>query len=97
MANQLPIAIFDTTTTLPPGEVLGLATTFFATRVPATACFLEQSSPRHVVLRGQGGEEVVIAATPAGTGSAVRGSSLMFGQQVKRFFTTLPPAAPGAA
>jgi hypothetical protein len=54
---------------------------------------VEQSSTRHVALRGQGGEEVVIAATPTDGGTAVRGSSLMFGQQVKRFFTTLPPAA----
>ena len=89
--------IFDTTTALPPEAVIGLAKTFFATRVPATACFVEQASPRHVVLRGQGGEEIVIAASPTDGGSAVRGSSLMFGQQINRFFTTLPPAAPQGA
>lgn len=87
------MAIFETTTSLPPEAVIARAGTFFATRVPATACFVEQATDRHVVLRGQGGEEVVIAAAPDGAGSSVRGSSLMFGQQVKRFFTTLPPAA----
>lgn len=87
------MAIFETTTSLPAEAVIERAKAFFATRVPATACFVEQASPRHAVLRGQGGEEVVIAAAPADVGTAVRGSSLMFGQQVKRFFTTLPPAA----
>jgi hypothetical protein len=92
------MAIFDTTTALPPEDVIGLAKTFFATRVPATACFVEQASARHVVLRGQGGEEIVIAATPGEGGTAVRGSSLMFAQQVQRFFTTLPrSSAQGAA
>ena len=92
------MATFETTTSLPPEAVIGRAQVFFATRVPATACFVEKATDRHVVLRGQGGEEIVIAAFPADGGSAVRGSSLMFGQQVNRFFTTLPVAAlPGAA
>jgi len=91
------MTIFDTTTSLPPEAVIGRAQTFFATRVPATACFVEQATDRHVVLRGQGGEEIVIAATPGDGGTAVRGSSLMFGQQVKRFFTTLPAAPKGVA
>jgi len=87
------MTIFETTTSLPPGAVIAQAKGFFATRVPATACFVEKASDRHVVLRGQGGEEIVIAAVADGAGSSVRGSSLMFGQQVKRFFTTLPVAS----
>lgn len=83
---------YETTTSLPPDEVLRQAKTFFATRVPATAAFPEKEGPGHVVLRGQGGEEIVFAAMAVPGGSSVRGSSLMFGQQVNRFFTTLPPA-----
>ena len=72
--------------------MLRRATAFFATRVPATAAFAEKAGPGHVVLRGQGGEEIVFAAMAVPGGSAVRGSTMMFGQQVGRFFTTLPPA-----
>ncbi len=79
------------TTSLPPEEVLRRAKAFFATRVPATGAFLETESARHLVLRGQGGEEIVIAVAPApGGGTAVRSSTLLFDQQVKRFFSTLP-------
>jgi len=83
---------YETTTSLPPAEVLRQARTFFATRVPATAAFPEKEGPGHVVLRGQGGEEIVFAAVANAGGSSVRGSTMMFGQQVSRFFTTLPPA-----
>lgn len=85
-------------TALPPEEVLRRARAFFAHRVPAAGAFLEAESARHVALRGQGGEEVVVAAVPVAGGSAVRGSTLGFDQQVRRFLSTLPPAdAPGAA
>lgn len=90
--------IHDTVTSLSAPEVLERATAFFRTRVPATGAFIETESPRHVVLRGQGGEELVIAVAATDGGTAVRGSTLMFDQQVKRFFSTLPPAdARGAA
>lgn len=82
--------IFETTTSLAPAEVLLRAKQFFAGRVPATAAFPDKEGPGYVVLRGQGGEEIVFAVIAADGGSAVRGSSLMFGQQVKRFYTTLP-------
>jgi hypothetical protein len=83
---------YETTTSLAPAEVVRRAKAFFSGRVPATAAFVEKEAPGVVVLRGQGGEEIVIAALAAPGGSAVRGSSMLFGQQVKRFFTTLPPA-----
>jgi hypothetical protein len=85
--------LFETTTSLAPAEVLQRAKDFFADRVPATAAFPDKEGPGYLVLRGQGGEEIVFAAVAAGGGSAVRGSSLMFGQQVKRFYTTLPAGA----
>jgi hypothetical protein len=84
---------FELETSLTPGEVLGRAKRFFATRVPHAAAFVETESPSHLVLRGQGGEEIVIAVTRSGLGTAVRASSLLFGQQVSRFLSTLPPAA----
>jgi len=86
--------IHETTTSLAPEEVLRRAKEFFAERVPATGCFVERESPRHLVLRGQGGEEVVIAVVAGAAGSAVRGSTLLFDQQVGRFLSTLPEAAP---
>jgi len=85
--------IHETTTSLAPEEVIRRAKDFFAARVPATGCFLERESPRHVVLRGQGGEEIVIAVFAGESGTSVRGSTLLFDQQVGRFLTTLPEAA----
>jgi hypothetical protein len=64
----------ETTTTLAPEDVLRRAKEFFATRVPATGAFVEKESERHVVLRGQGGEEVVIAVAALPSGTVVRGS-----------------------
>ena len=89
--------IHETTTSLAPEEVLRRAKVFFAERVPATGCFLERESPRHVALRGQGGEEIVLAVFPGEAGTTVRGSTLMFDQQVGRFLATLPEAVPAEA
>lgn len=83
---------YETSTSLPPDEVLRRAKEFFAHRVPATGAFVERESARHVAFRGQGGEEIVIAAAPAPAGSTVRGSTLLFDQQVRRFFSTLAEA-----
>ncbi len=88
---------YETATALPPEEVLRRAKEFFATRVPARGAFVEKESARHVVLRGQGGEEVVIAATAQGGGTAVRGSTLFFDQQLGRFLASLPEPAGSAA
>jgi hypothetical protein len=87
----------EVVTTLAPEEIVRRAKAFFATHVPATGAFVEAESARHVVLRGQGGEEIVIAAVPAAGGSAVRASTLLFDQQVLRFFTTLPASGVEAA
>lgn len=86
--------IHTTLVALPPDQVLARAKAFFRDRVPASAAFVEQESPRHVTLRGQGGEEVVISATADGANARVRASTLMFDQALDRFLSTLPLAAP---
>lgn len=83
----------ETTTSHSPGEVLKAAKDFFARQTGVYAAFPEQESSSHVTLRGQGGEEVVIAAVPGkpGNGTSVTGSTYLFDQQVARFFATLAP------
>ena len=83
----------DTRTSLSPAEVLTAAKLFFARRTGIYAAFVEKEGPTYVNLRGQGGEEVIIAATPApdGKGTLVTGSSYLFDPQIARFFATLPP------
>jgi hypothetical protein len=79
-------------TTLPPADVLARATRFFADRVPAMAAFPERVGPTWLTLRGQGGEEIALSATPAGSHTRVRASTLFFVQPVARFLDTLPRA-----
>ncbi|HKN57922.1 MAG TPA: hypothetical protein VJV97_03660 [Gemmatimonadaceae bacterium] len=82
----------ETTTSHSPSEVLRSAKDFFARQTGIYAAFPEQESASHVTLRGQGGEEVVIAAIPGGVGETkVTGSTYLFDQQVARFFATLAP------
>jgi len=80
-------------TTLSVPEVIEAAKRFFARRNSLYAAFVDREGPTFVSLRGQGGEEVLIGATPAkdSTGTLVTGSTYLFDQQVARFFTTLPP------
>jgi hypothetical protein len=77
-------------TTLPPDEVLARARKFFATRSPLYAAFADKQGPGWASFRGQGGEEIVLAAAPVEGGSRVTGSSYMFTMQLRRFLTTLP-------
>jgi hypothetical protein len=84
-----------TTVTQPPAEVLARVEKFFAERIPNAAAFVEKRGPGFVVLRGQGGEEVVFAAwedKEQGV-TRVRASTLFFDQAVDRFFSTLPLAS----
>jgi hypothetical protein len=81
----------ETTTTTSPAEVLHGAKDFFARQTGVYAAFPEQESKSHVSLRGQGGEEIVIAAVPGPDGTRVTGSTYLFDQQVARFFATLSP------
>lgn len=82
-----------TTVALPPAEVLSRAKAFFAERVPHASAFVEKEGPQFVSLRGQGGEELVIHATPGDGGSKVRAATLFFDQSVSRFLSTLPLAS----
>lgn len=86
--------IQETTTTLEPAAVLAAAKRFFTRRNPIYGAFLEKEGPTFVSFRGQGGEELVIGVAPGdGGGTAVRGSTYLFDQQIGRFFSTLPPVA----
>jgi len=60
--------IHSATVALPPAEVLARAKAFFSERVPQAAAFPEREGPGFVVLRGQGGEEVVVSAAVDGGG-----------------------------
>ena len=84
----------ETTTDLSGDEVLARAKTFFATRPSLYATFLDKEGPGFCSFRGQGGEEIIIAVSPAPDGSGntrVTGSSYLFDMQVSRFFSTLTP------
>ncbi len=81
-------------TTLGPAETLAAAKRFFTRQNGIYAAFPEQESQQHLTLRGQGGEEVVIAAVPGDGGTRVTGSSYLFDQQVARFFASLPTPTP---
>ena len=79
-------------TSLAPQEVLARAKTFFMQRNPLYAAFLEKEGPTFASFRGQGGEEVVVAAQPKDGATLVTGSTYLFDMQVARFLGTLPPA-----
>ena len=83
--------IQEATTTLTPAEALAAAKSFFSRQNGVYAAFPEQESARHLTLRGQGGEEVVIAAFSDAGGTKVTGSTYLFDQQVARFLATLAP------
>ncbi len=87
--------VFETTTTLSGEEVFARAKRFFAERVPQYAAYPEKEGPTFLLLRGQGGEEIVFATLAGGPATRIRASTLLFDQQVDRFLTTLP--APAAA
>ena len=71
-------------------EVLAWAKAFFSRQNAIYSAFLERESDTHLVFRGQGGEELLIAATPRDGQTLVTGSSYLFDQQIARFFATLP-------
>ena len=89
--SQRDRTLQETTTSRTPAEVLQAAKQFFARQTGIYAAFPEQESTTHVTLRGQGGEEVVIAALPRAGQTMVTGSSYLFDQQVARFLSTLAP------
>jgi hypothetical protein len=78
-------------TTASGADVLEEAKRFFARQNGVYAAFPEQEGPTHVTLRGQGGEEVVIAVSGSSP-TRVTGSTYLFDQQVARFLQSLPQA-----
>jgi hypothetical protein len=89
--NNQRRTLMEARTSLDPATVLSAAREFFSTRNSLYAAFIEQESPTHVTMRGQGGEELVIAATTSSGHTLVTGSSYLFDAQISRFFATLPP------
>ena len=85
------MTLLEHRTSLEPARVLDAAREFFSRRNTLYAAFIEQESPTHVTMRGQGGEELDIAATPGAGHTLVTGSSYLFDAQISRFFATLPP------
>ena len=83
-------------TSLDAAAVMKAAREFFTSRNSVYATFLEREAPAHLVFRGQGGEEIVLAVDSGGGSTRVTGSTYMFDQQVARFLSTLPPAAEGS-
>lgn len=94
-ASQRTLQEFRTSAS--PQDVLDRARTFFSQRNPLYAAFPDMEGPGYRTFRGQGGEEIVIAATPKDGATLVTGSTYLFDMQVARFFSTLPAAAPGPA
>jgi hypothetical protein len=96
------LTLQEFTTTLPADEVLRQAKGFFSERSALYAAFLDKEGPGYCTFRGQGGEEICIAAQPASKsgsdersgagGTRVTGSTYLFDMQVARFFATLPAA-----
>jgi hypothetical protein len=77
-------------TSLAPADVLDAAIRFFSRGSGVYSAFLETRGPSHVVLRGQGGEEIAIGAQAVPGGTSVSGSSYLFDQQVCSFLDSLP-------
>jgi hypothetical protein len=91
VVSQQRRTVQETVTTAAPADVLKEAKRFFARQNGIYAAFPEQESPSHITLRGQGGEEVVIAVSESSP-TRVTGSTYLFDQQVARFLQSLPPA-----
>lgn len=88
--NQSQRTLQEFKTTLPVADVLSRAKSFFTRRNSIYATFLEKESANHATFRGQGGEELIIAARSEHGFTLVTGSTYIFDMQVSRFFTTLP-------
>jgi len=87
------LTLTEITTTLPADEVIKRAKTFFSRRPSLYAAFVDRQGENFCTFRGQGGEEIVIAAAKTDAGTRVTGSTYLFDMQVARFFATLPEPA----
>jgi hypothetical protein len=84
--------VYQVVTTLTPDEIFARARCFFAERVPNQAAFPEREGPGFLVMRGQGGEEIAIAAATDASVTRVRASTLFFDHALDRFLASLPVA-----
>jgi hypothetical protein len=89
--NQSQRTLQEYRTTATPAEVLAEAKVFFTRHNSLYATFIDRDGPTFVSFRGQGGEELIIAAVADGAATRVTGSTYLFDMQIARFFTTLPP------
>ena len=76
---------------------MAAAKDFFGGQNAIYAAFVEREGPNHLVLRGQGGEEIALGAQTVDGATRVTGSSYMFDAQVARFLSSLPVAPATAA
>ncbi len=97
MHNQSNRSLQTARTSETPEGVLHAAREFFSRRNAVYAAFVEKEGPNYLTFRGQGGEEIVVAAFAEDGGTVVNASSYMFDQQVARFLSTLAPVATAAA
>ena len=93
MHNQTRRTFQTQRTSEAPAAVLRGAREFFLHSSGIYPAYVEKEGANHLVLRGQGGEEVVFAAFAEEGGTVVNGSSYLFDQQVARFLSTLTPVA----
>ncbi|MDB4885269.1 MAG: hypothetical protein JWN79_707 [Gemmatimonadetes bacterium] len=91
--NQTQRTLQEYRSALTPAQVLAAAKKFFASRPNIYAVFPDQEGPNHLSFRGQGTEELLIAAIERDGATLVTGSSYLFDMQIARFFTTLAPYA----
>lgn len=90
--------VYEKLTPLAGSEVFTRAKRFFSERVPLYAAYPEKEGPAYLVLRGQGGEEIAMAALPGPAGvTRIRASTLLFDQPLDQFLQTLPSAPEAAA
>ncbi|HTR78457.1 MAG TPA: hypothetical protein VMH39_10115, partial [Gemmatimonadaceae bacterium] len=61
------------------------------------AAFVDEEGPGFCTLRGQGGEEIAIAAAAVAGATRVTASTYLFDMQVARFFSTLPAVETASA
>ena len=89
--NQTQRTLQEYRTSATVAEVLAEAKQFFQRRNSLYAAFLDRDGPTFVSFRGQGGEELIIAAIVRDGATLVTGSTYLFDMQIARFFSTLPP------
>ena len=93
MNSQRARTLQEAATTLSPADVIAAAKVFFARRSGIYSAFLEKEGPGYVTFRGQGGEEIVVAAVDTDGLTRVTASTYLFDQQVARFLASLPERA----